>query len=333
MGGKLGAVAGVAGLAGLAAEKVLTAPITLANAYKGLVSAQQPYLDFRIGLAQMGRAGNFNSRDLEEMILPRGQGAAGYLKHLVPTQQRTAAMEQLGLGPLDIQRNIKSTRIAPRSATEAFDTAASIRRAYLAPGVGLPEQALGQALGQSRVLGMTKPGEENKFFGQLGQTMVASTREGLDHSRTSAVMLGLAQQQASNGALAPSSMSALSDFWSRMVSSGMPLMRSGEGVLNAAASIQNAAGTIGVTGDTPRTMITASYFNRRGGMPTDEEGLRKSLGVDKQTWNTAMSTPAAQQTLMDYQSAAKAHSPFAYDLIGTHSAKFAARDNVSYLQG
>jgi hypothetical protein len=318
--GALGGLEGAAMIGGTAAAGVglglgvAFAPNIASAAYRKLYSMQAPWLNFRIASADLGRAGGFNSRDLERMILPQG-----FLKNEMGAFAGAGIperMKRLGLSPQQVLQNIGYTGVVPTTAEGAFGTAASIRSAYLSPNMGLSEQQLGNMLGQGYALGTVKPGAENKYFETLQRVMTVATGAGLDRSRVGSTMSSLLQGAASAGALSSPNFNALGDMWNRLVQSGAPGMRSGEGVVSYANAVNASLGSMGIGGDVGKTTILQSFLMRTGGLPKSEDALRRRLGVSKKDWDSSwVSGSAAQQALQAYLQAANDNNPLALNYL------------------
>lgn len=276
------------------------APFAIGKAVSGLVGMQQPYLNFRIGGSQLARAGGFNMNDLQSRILP-----SGFLNSAVPGLGQSDQMRALGLGPSDVLRNLNSYGVAPRSASEAVNIASTIRSAYIAPGIGLNENVLGGLLGQARNSGAVQGGTEaafnmsaQRYFSELQKVTATATSLGVDRSRFANIFT----QTMATGIGVPNPATA-SNFIGRMLNSGSPEMRSGQGVVGLMGDINKSMANLGPGGGPVQNIGLMSFFQNQGGMPTSEAGLKKALGVSDSTWNAMVGTPVAQGALHGYLAA------------------------------
>jgi hypothetical protein len=211
----------------------VAAPYSMQKLYSGVLGMASPYNDFRIGTAALGRAGGFNSQELTDAILPRG--VLDY-KGLIPGLGRDRWMQQLGMGPSDVTRNLGNYGVAERSVPDSLVAATSIRSEYLSNGIGLPEDSLAKMLGYGRASGAVQGGKgfqdsASRYWTQLEKVMSTATAAGLDQSRAGSTLMSLQQNAASSGALSTNT-SGFADLFSRMAQSGAPGMRDGSGILS-----------------------------------------------------------------------------------------------------
>jgi hypothetical protein len=90
-----------------------------------------------------------------------------------------------------------------------------------------------------------------------------------------------------------------------MTTSGIPSMRSGEGVLSTLQGLNKAYTGIGVEGDPAQNIMFQRYFERNGGTPTSAEGLQKFLGFSDEDWASKMANPATRSLIDQYLGSAK----------------------------
>lgn len=308
--GLMNSVGGVVGNIGLLLDnpalKIATSVISAAvgapyaanKAYAGFLGMQRPYTDFRIKASELGRGGAFNGSDLANMILPSGAGS--YVPR--PGMGRSGEMQALGLGPQDVLRSLSAYGVPTRSARQGLDTAESVRAAYLAPGMMLPEDQLAKMAGQARTATFGQF-NNNTYFSQLQKIMALATTQGLDSSRLASSWSGMIQAASSSSV--SMNTQGMGDFFSRMVGSGAPNMRTGEGQISMMNDFSNSMAGLGTSGNVAGNVVMSSFL-QHAGSPKDEESLRTALKVDKGQWNQMMSTPAAQNALQSYIGAMKA---------------------------
>ncbi len=318
-----GSVVGGAGLllsnpivdAGLAATVGLaTSPFLISGALNKAVSLSKPYYNLRESTAGIGRAGDFNSRDLLGRLLPNSGGSPSWMKAQgITTSMATGILGDYG--------------IAPRSASEAVGIIRDVRSASLSRFMGLGDSQLAGSAKLARTLGITGLGEgaggvgavtavpggfsgsvsatsdRSQYFATLQKVMASATAQGLDHADSLKTVESLLRSSAGAGAATVNG-GALSGFWNRMTTSGLPGMRSGEGVVSALSGINQAFGQIGVGGAPAQNVMMMSYFGRNGGMPKSEGALQKFLGMSNQDWSAMMSNPGQKQMVQNYLGAA-----------------------------
>lgn len=320
-GGKLGMFLKLGEAAGVAAAGITAAasePFMAAGAVRKLAGAEEPYIRFKLGAAQLARAGGFSGSAIERRFLPTGEFAAA-----TGGLARPAWMRAIGLGPEDALANFAAFGAAPLNGKQAQSIAGGIRRNFLRPGLGMSEQQVGQLAGIGSTLGIiggsgirsgTNYDEAlNKYFAKFAQVSATATAIGLDRSRVGATIASALTAQSH---LAPASLGSIGNDWARMVASGDPSMRTGSGLQSAITNTQNAALGLGVGGDVGRNIVMSEFIQRHGGIQTTEEGLRKQLGYSRKQWSALMSTPAKQQALRAYFSTAGHNNPLAYNYLG-----------------
>ena len=319
--GVMNAVGGVIGEAGLmlinpvadaalaATMGLATSPFLISGALNKAVQLSRPYYNLRETTAGIGRAGNFNSRDLMDRLLPTSGGSPEWMK----SQGLTTSMATGILGDYGI---------APRSASEAVGIIRDVRSASLSRYMGLGDSALAGSAALARTLGVTglEPGGgsasaegftgtvsaesgRSRYFATLQKVMASATSQGLDHAQALKNVEGLLRATAGAGA-ATVNAGAAANFWGRMTSSGLPGMRSGEGIASAMASVNQSFDQIGVGGSPAQNVMTMSYFNRHGGMPTNEAGLEKMVGMSDQDWAGMKANPGQAEMIQNYLGAA-----------------------------
>ena len=150
----MNAVGGVIGEAGLllanpvadaalaATIGLATSPFLISGALNKAVQLSRPYYNLRETTARIGRAGNFNSRDLMDRLLPTSGGSPEWMKSLgLTTSMATGILGDYG--------------IAPRSASEAVGIMRDVRSASLSRYMGLSDSALAGLAALARTLGVT----------------------------------------------------------------------------------------------------------------------------------------------------------------------------------
>lgn len=306
-------------IAAAAAVGLATSPFLIAGAAQKVMGLAGPYDALREGTAGVGRAGGFNSTDLQNKLFPGGP-APRWMKDLGVTTQ--SALGTLG-----------NYGISPRSSEEALGVVQDVRRASLSQFMGLDDKQLSSSGRLARTLGISGSGvHENstwtgggagastaestyttdlaKYFSTLQKVMASATAQGLDHATSLQTVEGLLRITAGAGAGSVNS-GALSNFWGQMTSSGLPGMRSGEGVTSALQGINQAFGSIGVGGAPAQNTMMMSYFGRNGGMPKSEGALQKFLGMSDKDWAEAQSQPGHKQMVDNYLNASGKNPAFA----------------------
>lgn len=327
--------AGNSGLMNFAGNMVGTASLLMTNPYvdvalaaagftlglpflsNGVVNKvmgmSKPYTDFRQGTAALSRGGNISSLGLGGKFFQRGPA--------------TAAQKFLGLTPQDNLRLLNAYGIAPTSVLQGNALPQDIRMASFQPFMGLSDTQLAQGLKISRTLGVTRGSMESsilsayptengystsaslttdsdKYFEKLRKVMATATREGLDHSDVAAGFNNLLMMGARSGA-ANVNAGAIANFQGTLMSSGLPGMRSGEGIAATLAGMNAAVSNTGIGGAPARNTMWLSYFNRHGGPPKTAAALAQFLGWDKQTLASKMADPTQKQLIDNYLRAAQ----------------------------
>lgn len=286
--------AAVAGSVGLAMSPFLAA--STAQKIQGLAA---PYDALREGTAAVGRAGGFNSMDLQDQLFP-GNRTPQWMKDMgVTTQGALGTLNAYG--------------IAPTSSIEALGVVQDVRRASLSPYMGLDDQQLAGSGRLARTLGISGGGslqdgdtyttDLSKYFATLQKVMASATSQGLDHASSLKTVEGLLRMTAGSGAASVNT-GVLSNFWGQMTSSGLPGMRSGEGVASALEGINKSFGSIGVGGAPMQNTMMMTYFAKHGGMPQSEGALQKFLGKTDEEWANDQQTPGHRQMVQNYLNAA-----------------------------
>ena len=286
-----------------------SSPFLISGALNKAVSLSRPYYNLREATAGIGRAGNFNSRDLLGRLLPTSGGAPAWMRAQgITTQMATGILGDYG--------------IAPRSASEAIGIIRDVRSASLSRYMGLSDSQLASSAALARTLGVTGLGagggsvsangftgtvtaesDRSRYFATLQKVMAAATSQGLDHAQALKNVEGLLRVTAGAGA-ATVNAGAAANFWGRITSSGLPGMRTAEGIASAMASVNQSFNQIGVGGNPAQNVMMMSYFNRHGGMPTTAAGLQKLLGMSNDAWSTMMANPGQAQMVKNYLNAA-----------------------------
>jgi hypothetical protein len=299
MAGRIGVAGAVAGLAADAAVKVVEAPFDVRQKYAALLARGRMYRDYRIDVGRQALGGGYSGEELSNLMLPPKNAAQGFL----PTSDQSPEMQRFGLSPQQALQNIQNFGVPARSAREALNNAEAIRLASIMPGTSmLPEAQIGQMAGQTRTL-QSAGFNMNSYLSQLQKVMSLSVSAGLDSSRLASSWSGLIQ------ATGRSSLSldtgSLGDFYSRLVGSGSPAMRSGEGQADIMSGFNNSMATLGSGANVPGNVVFSSFLSHNGN-PKDEEGLRKAFGMSKDEWTQLVSTPGAQRALSNFIGAQKA---------------------------
>jgi hypothetical protein len=297
--GTAGLVAGAAFEAAQVAYKVVKEAVSIPHQVGALYSSAEseaaPFMDLRYGMANIGRAGGFQGRRLQKYIYD----------HNGPTALGT----EYGLKPeemLGILQNYGGAIQSPEHGAFLIDTIAQANRMPFLGGMG--ENRYAQSLGIANTLGVSgydthggTSSNAQEYFKDLGRTMAVATAQGLDQAKVLTSIEGLLRSSGSRGVAVNGP--ALNDWWTQMMSSGSPSMRSGEGQIAAAAGVDAALSTIGPGGDAPRIQALYSYIQKHGGNPTTEEGLGKIIGG--QRLQAIMSTGTGRQGVKDVLSAFK----------------------------
>lgn len=324
----IGSIVGGAGLmmsnpivdiAAAAAVGLATSPFLIAATAQKVQGMAAQYDALREGTADVGRSGGFNSLDLQNQMFP-GNKTPGFMKTLGLTTK--SALGILG-----------DYGASPRSPEEALQLITDTRRASLSPMMGLSDSQLARSAGLSRTLGITGrsvtdgssaavgiPGgdlvqangqtDTNAYYAKLQRVMALATAQGLDHATSLKTVEGLLRVTASAGAGSINT-GALSNFFGQMVTSGLPGMRTGEGVGSALEGMNKAFGSIGVGGAPAQNVMMMSYFGRNGGMPKSEASLQKFLGMSDEDWASAQSQPGHKALVDNYLNAAGKNPAFA----------------------
>lgn len=313
----------VVDVATAAAAGLTMSPFLAAFTAQKVFGLADQYDRLREGTSALGRAGGFNSFDLQDPMFP-GTSTPGFLKTLGMTTESARGL----LGDYGV---------ATRSPEEALQLVSDTRRAYLSPMMGLDDSALAQSAGLSRTLGITgrsvldegksyavntegdQKGEltetsgqtdTNAYFSRLQKVMALATTQGLDHATTLKNVEGLLRMTAGAGAGSVNA-GALTGFFGQMVNSGLPGMRSGEGITSAMSGINSAFNSIGVGGAPAQNVMMMSYFGKHGGMPKTEADLQKFLGMSDSDWKSAQAQPGHAQMVENYLRAAGQNPAFA----------------------
>ncbi len=286
-----------------AAIAVVTAPIALAKIYEGALGAAEPFVDLRMGAADISRGGGFYTPDLINSVYPDDKS------------KTPAWMRRNGYTPETALGALRSYGVSPTSAAGSVGLLNSIGDAQFAPTLGgLGFDRLAQSLGLAQTLGAkvrgtNAPGMSGDFafgpgvdgqtyhlpgdreldgqrnavasgyFRQLQRVMTAATQAGLDHSQVLSSVEGLMRQTASAGGAEVDS-GKLSSYWWRLASSGAPSMRTGEGQMSALSGMQSAINSSGLGGGVSQNAALNMYLGKNGGLPKTSDSLARFLGVD-----------------------------------------------------
>jgi Transglycosylase SLT domain len=282
---------GAIGVAFELAKQLAMAPQTINQFEQQIIGSSRPYMDLRKSTAAMGRAGGFNSMELQDQLFPNGKPAPDWMKMYGYTS--ASAMDTLG-----------QYGITPRSSNVAIDRLKNIGMAELMPGMGLSK---GQLAGQARTVDtLSGEGTSEAWWYKLREVMTFSTKVGLDHAQVSQNIQAIMQNAASAGAPVIATQS-LADAYMGMAGSGAPGMRSGEGVVSALAGMDAQAQRAGVGGSPMFNMALSRYFAANGGMPKDAAGL--STLLDKHNdyaFEQMQATGSGKQLIDAYLGAMKA---------------------------
>jgi hypothetical protein len=296
--GRAGVAMMVAQMAVEAIKDVATAPIKLNQAFAGAVGQANPWLNFRIEQARIGRMGGFDPEAMQRLMMRGG------VKGQIPMFQLTPQMRALGMGPLDVQRNIANLGIAPQSPEEAMRFATTVRQAYFG-GTGLTEDQSAQFLGRGIALGGGGvAGQPMRFWMQLEKVMSTATAMGLDRSDTLRTMSGLLERGGGAGLQT----SQLADMIARLAQTGIPSMRTGEGILGLQQDVNRTLGGLGTGQSQAANMAFGLMFGREGA-PQTEAGLQKFLGISNEDWKTIVDQPGGQRLVQNYLQSAQQKNP------------------------
>jgi hypothetical protein len=292
-------------LALAAAGVTLGGPLLNAGVQNKIQAMGAPYTSLRLRTAALGRSGGFNSKNLLNQLAP-------------PTGRTPGWMSRMGVTPESAMSILDNYGIAPRSTAEALGIVQDIRSQSLRPSMGLNDQQLAGAARLGRTVGAIRAvsmggqtmTDDSRYFASLQKVMASATEQGLDHATSLKTVEQLLRIGAGSGAAGVNA-GGLMSFWNRMTSSGLPGMRSGEGVARALGGINSAFDKIGVGGAPAQNVMTMSYFQRHGGMPKTEASLQKFLGKSDQDWAAMMKNPAQRDMLKNYLNAAKQNPAFA----------------------
>lgn len=299
-------------LAGGAALTAVTAPVTIGGLASLFAGMARPHMNLRRGLAELGRGGDFNSQDLENLIFTGGNP---------PDWMRT-----YGLGAADINETLHNLGIRQRTPGQNVGVIQSLLRAQYSPFNTLSQQQLTGYANVLGTLGIALPGAYStsamvngteagggaagglnyftnfdRYFRKLGEVQAAATSMGIDHSAVMRTQLQLLQStSAAGGASVPHQ--GLADWLIRQMGGGTPGLRSGVTEMSAIQGFNSSVSNIGVGGSPTMNVALMSFFRRNGGMPKSQEDLRKLLGMGKDEFDQMMSQPANAQAWKDYQS-------------------------------
>jgi hypothetical protein len=303
-------VAGVMGAAKLGYQAFML-PATISSYAHGLAGLAKPWDQFVMDTSRVGRGGNFNSRALRAQLYG---GYNGGLAGQVPDWVKT-----LGVTSDNANSILGAYGRSFGDAQSAAQFVGTVRHWNFSPYMDMGDQRLAQSAGLATQLGLrlgtVRQGDmygtdvngaaSKGWFATLQKVMAAATAQGLDHSIAINNVEGLLRQGAGAGATSLSG-GGMASFWNRMVSSGLPGMRSGEGVMAAAGGMNAAMSKIGVNGAPAQMFMMQSYFQKNGGMPKTASALQKFLGVSGDQWESMNSTPAKRAMVQQYLSAAQA---------------------------
>lgn len=292
-------------LVDLAATAVMGAaasPFIASSAAQKALSLSTPYYNIRERSSALGRAGNFRGTDFENTILPREGGTPDWMK----SQGITTDMAFGILGDYGV---------SPTSASDAKRIVRGVRSASLSDYMGLSDKQLASSAGLARTLGVIGgDGVENagssmdinrgvstsnsmsQYFATMQKVMASATSQGLDHSASLQNVQSLLQLSARSAMSVDAG--GLSNFWHQMTTSGLPSMRSGEGVLSTLQGLNKANTGIGIDGDPAQNIMYQRYFERNGGVPTTSKGLQSLLGYSDEKWSGMMGD-STQRSMID----------------------------------
>lgn len=288
-------------------------PMTTSKVMNMAMGMSKPYTDFRQGSAALGRAGGFNSVDFANGIFQRGPASL--------------TQKQLGLTPQSTLDLLGQYGIPSTSPDQATATANEIRMASFQPNMGLSDTQLARSLGTARTLGVTRGTvkyrpdigfqtdngpfvtsppytDSDRYFEKLRKVMTTATREGLNHSDVAGNFTNLLRMGARSGAASVNA-GAIANFQGTLMSSGLPGMRSGEGIQAALAGMNKAIGNTGVGGAPAHNLMWMTYFNKNGGMPKTADSLAKFLGWSKEDLQDKMANPTTKAMIGNYLHAAQ----------------------------
>lgn len=290
---------------------------------RAIYGQEAPWINFKLGAAQVARAGGMRTSGLTRLLVNTGLGPS-----IAPGMSTPAWMSAIGIGPTDAMKDLTNFGTAPRSSRQARGIITGIRNAFLMPGLGLNEDRIASLGATANTLGYFGNGplsgnrnyEEqfNKYFNKLAQVSESATAMGLDRSRVVQTIAAATTQNAQRGGLAPMSLGPLTALWERLVSSGSPGMRSGEGVLSFLQGEQKTAQNFGIGGPTGPNLVFSSFLARHGGAPKTQAQAAAQVHLSADAERRLQLSPAAQQAWKAYISAVQHGSPDALQFLGQY---------------
>ena len=307
---------GVAGAVAGAAWEGVKLPLTMASNARSILGLSTPYNNMRLGLAGMGRAGNLNSRNLEDMLSPTRSGG------------NPEWLNSLGLDGMSATQLMQSFAIVPSSAGGMQRSIQSIAGAQYMPGLGgLDQQTyvksanLAQNLGlttDTNRLGSASNGGLDGYFRKLQQITSVAVAMGMDRSQAISNVENILRQSGATGASIGSGQ-AIVDMATKLMQAGTPGARSGFDASNIQDASINFAKQLGFGGSPLQNTVAGSYIGNVGGNkaftdPNDTE-LKRLMGRD--AYNAMAQQPGGAQRIMDlHQAAASGNSMAVVDALG-----------------
>jgi hypothetical protein len=310
--GALGIIGGIGAATAIiaeAAEVVKTiafSPQIISGIYNQVGGMAKPYMDMTYGQSKIGRAGGFLGSDMMSAIY-NNRG---------PTSLAT----QYGLAPGDMMNILGAYGGALHSGEQATDVISASAAASRMPFLGGMDptryaQSAGKAitLGAIQGVGGNQPSfaDYQNYFKDLQKAITPAMMAGLDQSKVLAAMEELMRSAGRTGVgvNAP----ALTSFWTQMMSSGAPSMRTGQGQMDVLAGTNSALGSIGPGGSPPQIQAVYSYMQHHGGVPKTEAQMKKLLGAD---YDKIMASPTGKVAMQDTLNAFKTNTPMGLGLFG-----------------
>jgi hypothetical protein len=290
-----------------AAKDLVMAPQEVQSTLAGMYASAKPIMDLRLQGAQIGREGGFTNTAWANSLAPTSGGMGA-----VP-----AWMRQFGVDPLDVAGvlgaygpgRIGSTlqgmgvagdlySMANSNYTSAFSASqlAGMAGNYQTLTGGNPSYGQGNGL----LDGDQGRGSMAEYWRKFQGVLATGVAYGLDSSQVGNTLNTLVSNAGAQGSQINTG--ALSSFWSRMVSSGDPNMRTGQGVLTAQQAAAANVNSSGYGGNVLATQALSTEINLRGGLKsmTTRAGVAKMFGVD-----LAHASPSILATVDDVISEAK----------------------------
>jgi hypothetical protein len=248
-----------------------------------------PYWDMRIAEAFAGRQGGFNGRDLESSVYGGGVKAPGWLN-------------TLGLSPDEAINLVRNSGQPVRNADQFNAVGQTLASAQLssylgANDMGTLQNMLGLFTRVSGSLdnpnaegnfsgnpGSTVTGQANDFFRRWGAVTQTAVKQGLDASTVANGINSLLQSQTAAG-LVNITGAGTTDFYNRLMTSGLPQFRNASGAASAAQVLAGVSASAGYGGNSTATMAFQYEVNKRGGTPKSMSALGKMFGFDYSTLN------------------------------------------------